>query len=181
MTTFSEFANDHGIVAKYSNPRPEVRDGWPCVAFEVILSLPPDTRPAMDPVTFRLGVGHVKWSHKSAARARLTVDEEHALTTKESKPGAVLKDKELEARTAAKLALAQGVKPAVEDVLLCLALDGRPYWDAQEFEEWAEELGLDTDSRKAEATYRECVKNGRKLKRWLGDRLLSELLECEEE
>lgn len=44
-------------------------------------------------------------------------------------------------------------EPTAEDVLRCLILDAREYDNARDFEEWAEELGYDPDSRKAEALY----------------------------
>jgi len=69
-------------------------------------------------------------------------------------------------------------EPEAFDVLECLAMD---YYDKQEtFEGWAENLGYNTDSRKAERTYRACVEQAEKLERFLGDEKLQELLECEE-
>jgi hypothetical protein len=58
-------------------------------------------------------------------------------------------------------------EPTAADVLSCLILDA----SATEisFEEWCADLGYDEDSRKAEATYRACVKNGQKVRRLLGD------------
>lgn len=49
-----------------------------------------------------------------------------------------------------------GVKnePEARDVLGCLATDFQAVRNTETFEEWANELGLDTDSRSAEKTYR---------------------------
>ncbi len=55
--------------------------------------------------------------------------------------------------------------PSMADVLHCLLLDA----EASElpFEEWAGNFGFDTDSRKAERLYHECVATGRALSRLL--------------
>ena len=69
-------------------------------------------------------------------------------------------------------------EPSAEDVLDCLCSD---YWTLENgngFEEWAEELGYDTDSRKAERTYRAVSRQSDKLRRFLGC-ALEEALECE--
>lgn len=44
--------------------------------------------------------------------------------------------------------------PKAEDVLDCIASDAAGFINARGFEDWASEYGYDTDSRKAEATYR---------------------------
>ena len=67
--------------------------------------------------------------------------------------------------------------PSIADVLSCLLLDASAI-DAGTFEEWASECGYDTDSRKAEVTYRECVDHGLKLRAMLGDDLMNQLREA---
>ena len=62
-------------------------------------------------------------------------------------------------------AAAERLQPKLADVLASLILDGAAYFDGSPFEEWAADLGYDTDSRKAEATFRECDTTGRKLAR----------------
>jgi len=69
------------------------------------------------------------------------------------------------------------IMPNILDVVASLLMDG----DAIEygtFEEWAPNLGYDTDSRKAEATYRACLGIGLKLRAALGDQVLAELREA---
>lgn len=51
--------------------------------------------------------------------------------------------------------------PLLRDVFYNILQDGDAY--AMSFEEWADNYGYDTDSRKAEATYRECAAIGRAL------------------
>lgn len=46
--------------------------------------------------------------------------------------------------------------PTALEVLECLVRDAAGYRDASSFEEWAEDLGYDTDSREAEKTYNAC-------------------------
>lgn len=64
--------------------------------------------------------------------------------------------------------------PSIGDVLHSLALDSNVL-ESGGFEDWAAELGYSTDSRKAEAIYRECVDQSLALQRMLGLRALSEI------
>lgn len=57
--------------------------------------------------------------------------------------------------------------PTAYDVLYCLISDADV--ENYDFEEWAENLGYDTDSRKAEKTYNQCVAQTKKLHKFLGD------------
>lgn len=67
-------------------------------------------------------------------------------------------------------------EPSLADVLDCLASDAAGYENAQDFEQWADEYGYDTDSRKAEKTYRAVKRQAEQLKRTIGDDAYSELL-----
>lgn len=60
-------------------------------------------------------------------------------------------------------------EPSLSDVLECLASDAATVENAQDFEDWANELGYDTDSRKAEASYEACLEQSDNLKELLGD------------
>lgn len=66
--------------------------------------------------------------------------------------------------------------PTLADVLDCLASDASGVDNAQSFEEWASEYGYDTDSRKAECTYRICEKQAQELKALLGRDAYNQLL-----
>lgn len=46
--------------------------------------------------------------------------------------------------------------PAIADVLACLVLDSQGVMDGKTFEEFADDLGYDTDSRKAERIFQAC-------------------------
>lgn len=67
-------------------------------------------------------------------------------------------------------------EPEAADVLNCLADDSAGVSNARSFEEWAEDYGYDTDSRKAEKTYKVCVKQAARLLSFLGENLYNELL-----
>jgi hypothetical protein len=67
-------------------------------------------------------------------------------------------------------------EPKPEDVLNALASDSSMVENAGSFEGWANELGYDTDSRKAEKIYKVCIKQAEKLKSFLGDDKYQELL-----
>lgn len=64
--------------------------------------------------------------------------------------------------------------PSIADVLHSLLMDAEAI-DAGSFEEWAGDLGYDTDSRKAEGIYRECLETGLKLRAMLGDEIINRL------
>ena len=61
-----------------------------------------------------------------------------------------------------------GGVPTVADVLDCLASDAATVEDGPTFAEWADELGYDPDSRKAEATYNACREQTERLVEFLG-------------
>lgn len=67
-----------------------------------------------------------------------------------------------------------GKEPQVADVLDCLASDASGA--DQDFENWASDLGYDTDSRKAERTYRVIERQAKRLAAFLGDDLYQTLL-----
>lgn len=74
-------------------------------------------------------------------------------------------------------------EPRLTDVLECLALDAQGI-DAlgmgAGFEHWAASYGFDSDSRKAERTYRQVAFQSRGLSRLLGADAYRELLEIQE-
>ena len=57
-------------------------------------------------------------------------------------------------------------EPSAEDVLECLLSDS--YGAYQTFEQWCSDLGYDSDSRKAERTYRAVVRQDGQTRRLLG-------------
>ncbi|HVT61903.1 MAG TPA: hypothetical protein VHD33_00235 [Legionellaceae bacterium] len=70
-----------------------------------------------------------------------------------------------------------GKAPEADDVLNCLISDCSVI--DQTFEDWAGDFGYDTDSRKAEKTYKACIKTGNRLLKFLGFPLFDELNGCE--
>ena len=69
-----------------------------------------------------------------------------------------------------------GKEPKVASVLDCLASDASSIENARGFEDWASDFGYDTDSRKAEKTYRTCEHQAKRLRSFLGDDLYDQLL-----
>lgn len=69
------------------------------------------------------------------------------------------------------------LKPDLRDVLYSLASDASVL-DCSGFEDWASDLGYDTDSRKAEAIYRACLEIALKLRNTLGEDGLARLREA---
>ncbi len=58
-------------------------------------------------------------------------------------------------------------KPKLVDVLDCIAQDCAGYENARSFEDWAENYGYDTDSRKAERIYFTVGEQNKDLERFL--------------
>lgn len=147
-----------------SGPTGHINKDWPCIQFTVRLMF--QGKRVLD-TDYSMGVGHVnpksaKVSTYDPAK-RFTMHEESLLATWRHKPYANFKDKELWANTAAKVALQQKLTPGLSEVLHSLLLDGAPHFNHQSFEDWAPELGYDTDSREAERIYTLCDDIGRKL------------------
>jgi len=67
-------------------------------------------------------------------------------------------------------------KPALVDVLYSLVMDS-DVLESSGFEDWAENFGFDTDSRKAEKIYSDCMENALKLKAIIGADNLKQLRE----
>jgi hypothetical protein len=66
--------------------------------------------------------------------------------------------------------------PSVVDVVQCLLMDS-DVLNYRGFDDWAESLGYDTDSRKAEAIYRACLDTALQLRAIFGEPELSRLQE----
>ena len=71
-------------------------------------------------------------------------------------------------------------EPTTSDVVSCLAMDSSGYENARSFEEWASEYGYDTDSRKAEKTFKQVEKQTEKFKRLLNSEYESVIYTDEE-
>ncbi len=71
----------------------------------------------------------------------------------------------------------QPLQPDLCDVLYSLASDSDAI-DCSTFEEWANNLGYEPDSRKAESIYRACLEIALKLRAAIGDAGLAELREA---
>jgi hypothetical protein len=67
-------------------------------------------------------------------------------------------------------------KPKFADVMYSLLSDAEAI-DHANFDQWASDLGYDTDSRKAEQMYRACLEIGLKLRQLIGDTALAQLRE----
>ena len=68
------------------------------------------------------------------------------------------------------------IVPDTRDVIFCLLKDAQAL-DFKDFEEWCNDLGMDSNSRKAEAIYQACLLNGWTLIRGLGEDGLEKLKE----
>lgn len=110
---------------------------------------------------YSAGIGHCP----SYKQGRLSVDEAEAITreTETGKPARIY-------RTAG----GPKILPDTLDVIHSLVSDA-DVLNYSTFEDWASDTGYDTDSRKAEAIYRECLKLALALRNGLGDEGLKRL------
>lgn len=60
-------------------------------------------------------------------------------------------------------------KPTAVDVMDCLCSDAAGIENARGFEDWAADLGYNTDSRRAEAVYKRCGELANELRAFLGN------------
>ena len=67
-------------------------------------------------------------------------------------------------------------EPNASDVLDCLASDASTEYYTTTFEEWADELGFDADSRTAYRSWQTTHRQTNRLKQFLGDELFNALL-----
>lgn len=67
-------------------------------------------------------------------------------------------------------------RPDVAEVLDSLASDAASVADVTQFEDWAQDIGYDPDSRKAERTYNAIIDQAARLEKFLGSRPYEELL-----
>lgn len=73
-------------------------------------------------------------------------------------------------------AAAKAYRPNLSDVLDNLASDAATVDSAGRFEDWADELGFDSDSRRAESIYDTCRAQAHKLRDFLGGDVFESLL-----
>jgi len=66
--------------------------------------------------------------------------------------------------------------PTVEDVLDCLASDSAGVENARDFADWCNDYAYNQYDKKAEKTYKVCVRLAEKLETLLGEGLYNELL-----
>lgn len=112
------------------------------------------------------GIGHLPAPIRPRDLGHVTTDEYHAIVAG-LETGKVRRSRGGFSVTALK-------PPTITDVLYCLVNDASAI-DYPSFEEWAESMGYDADSRSAEATYRACVGTGLALLAMLGSDGLARL------
>jgi len=74
---------------------------------------------------------------------------------------------------------AHTAEPTAADVLACLVSDAASVESEDGFEGWADSLGYDADSRKAERTYKACARIRDRVRRFLPDHDLFDLANLE--
>lgn len=178
MAELFDVCKSLNLTLECGEPTGHVVDNWPSIRYECTL-LRNGKEVWSGP--YSLGVGHVNPNNINLWKTALTIDEEHLLYTWQKKPHANFKDKQLHAQVAAKVAKLQKVQPKLSDVVCSLMLDGYSYFNALDFDEWCDEYGYDTDSRKALDIFEACQETGRLLTRAFSRDELSALEQAAQE
>lgn len=71
--------------------------------------------------------------------------------------------------------------PKLKDILSCCQSDANSVEGCGSFEDWAQDMGYDPDSRQAEKIYNACVKEREDLQRVLGDQAFQMLMKVEDQ
>jgi hypothetical protein len=137
-------------------------EGWENFAFQVAIVRNNKT---VWSGPYHLGVGHVKLPKPWSGMMNGLFDGEDAIVNAmQQRPNVKFlpEGEAKKARMLQRLADKQKLTPKLDDVMNSLLSD-----DAQNesFEEWCSSLGYDTDSRKAESTWRACMETGMALRR----------------
>lgn len=132
------------------------------------------------PVPYSQGSGHRRWKMNARKDARLMslIPSELA----DIKPGERVQPiygRRTIHLDAMREALTEPTPPDLAGVLECLASDASGYDSALDFDDWASNYGFDTDSRKAEQSYRVTGDQSKRLRHLLGDAAYAELLAIE--
>lgn len=155
---------------------PKKPNGWRTLNWTITLMYTPGPGPYVDPVKQRRNILTTEYSagdmHCPAQscknRKGREIDEMKAL---EVETGKVAKWPSYAAHP---LPTVQDINPDPVDVFAALVRDAHDALEYGSFEEWANNLGLDVDSRKAEKSYDTVLKQGLALRHALGDKDMQE-------
>ena len=123
---------------------------------------------------FRMGIGCIDFNGKRPHAATVTTSgngltetEMNILRHYQKSAGVNIKPEyaKHKASLIQKMAAHQRISPDLATVMHSLISDGEAGFDALTFEQWADSLGYDSDSRSAEATYHACRNIGTALAR----------------
>ena len=119
--------------------------------------------------TYTMGIGHLDLKKGvgfiGSIVTPVTHEEACMFYRWQEKPQAVFIDKKVWASLIVKMVKFQKLVPKLEDVLHSLLSDADADLDAMSFEDWCSNFGMDTDSRKAESTYKKCLEIGQAFRR----------------
>ena len=121
-------------------------------------------------LAYSCGAAHREWVPRNEWRGVSPADYETATKCPPTKGGrGVVGGPETMWLAAMRKDWTRPTPPTLTDVMGCLCADASGYDSARTFEEWAGEYGYDTDSRKAESTYRTIGEQAKQLRHLLGD------------
>lgn len=178
IENFANLLSRLGITLQSSSGIATSKDDWECIQFNCRLSR--NGKPFWNG-PYSMGLGHVKLPASLSFRVS---DEQHSLfLTLKSKPNAKVKPEYMQAKLGLyqELATRQKLAPTLPDVMYSLLFDGSAFFDGESFDSWCSNFGYDTDSRKAEATWKACVETGMALRRSLSAEEVRELQEASQD
>lgn len=165
----ADFIKDTGITMT-ATPVPENPNMEPCdpkaerVHFHIVMEH--DGRSCM--TYFTVGIGMVeRWALDSPTRHNRPSKNRAAAKGRMTFPNGNLCRGSISWEEGMEIAK-EIYRPELEDVLSCIAGDAIDIERSPRFEDWADEIGFDSDSRKAERTFNVCVKMTNDLRDFFG-------------
>ncbi len=177
---FASLLSRMGVTMQASSGLAQTKDEWERIGFQCALSR--NGKPFWNG-PYSVGLGHVKMPSSSGMFLGLTGEESNLFETLKCKPNAKVKPEYMTVKLSlySKLAARQKLTPSLTDVMHSLLMDGEASFNGESFEGWCSNYGYDTDSRKAETTWRACMETGHAIRRAFSADEVSELQEASQD
>ena len=178
-SNLAKLSDAYGITLELTGyPQGEIReDSWLCVTYPVSLIR---NQLVLWSGRYSQGIGHfdvkevIRYTRQRRLFAWQNGLEKHGLSCR-------FKDKRGLVELLASFALSTKKHPDVSDVLFSCLIEGQADFDCYSFEDFASELGYNSDSIKAHKMFEECCATGRTFRAAFDSLELEQLLEAANE
>ena len=158
---WAEHVKAKSLAIDITGPIPKCEDGFPLMHYYVNIG--------GTTIEYSLGIGHAKMERFKGKEDtglmayKFNMPAEWRYALEHINNGRQLNDKMLVSNVACRVG--RDIKPDVSEVVANACRDFYNANEAGDFESWCGEFGYDSDSRKAESIYRQCIETNGKLKR----------------